>query len=502
MYFSHYCTEEFNELHHDRFDSFRYGKRGTRTVRAAPRGYAKSTFAALIEPIHDICYGLENFIVFLSNTEPQAVAKLADVRSELLSNSKLVDDYGINFPTKKPAATKFSVFCQESETHLQAVGSGTEIRGIRYRENRPSKIIVDDYEHTEKSQNETLRDKAEDYYFSVVSNVGNKYTNIEVIGTILHKQGLLSKLMTNPAYNGKLYKAVISWSDHQDLWDKWTKIYTDLDNDDRFEDAQTFHMKHQAEMLKGTEVLWPESESYLYLMKELIEKGKRAFEKEKQNNPLGADDKVFEQFHWYKETEEGLLVESSGVLIPWDEFDEKSYGVIDPATGQTKPKQGKLGDFSCILTGLQDGKGRLFVHRDWTKRRPPTKYIDQIFEYHNQYNFVKFGVETNLYRNLLLPNIIEERKKREKKHHKSINISFYDIVQVENKQKRIYTIEPKVTHGWILFNRSLSKTCMNMIEEFPHADHDDAPDALEMLWGLVHNRYKPSPLNKSAIGGR
>lgn len=136
------------------------------------------------------------------------------------------------------------------------------------------------------------------------------------------------------------------------------------------------------------------------------------------------------------------------------------------------------------------------------KGAAPTKYITEIFEHHEKYNYQKFGVETNLYRNLLVPNIVKERQEREKQQKKKIRIPFYDIDNIENKEKRIYTLEPKVSHGWILFNRNIDQEFMNQLLNFPHADHDDGPDALEMLWGLVNKRYGVNPLSINPMGAR
>lgn len=507
-YFPHYCGYAFNEFHGDQFNAFAFMEKAIRRARAAPRGYAKSTLTALIKPIHDVCYGTEDFIVIISNTQSQADDKLKDIRTEVLTNERLAADYGVSFPRKNIGETKFVVHAGNHRCLFQSFGSGVEIRGLRFGAKRPTKIILDDAEHSEEVHNEALRKKFEDWFHQVVGYLGSNDTNIEVIGTLLHKESLLNKLLVNPSYDSKKYRAVISWSERQDLWDQWTQIYTNLDNPNRMAESDLFYRQNQEQMLKGTKVLWPEKEPYIYLMKEMIEKGKRAFMKEKQNEPTSSEQSLFEKFHFYRETPDGILIESSGVTVPWERFrNEKgqyfnAYGALDPSTGQVKAKAGKLGDFSCILTGLHDSQKRLLVHSDWTKRAAPTKYIAQVFEHHEEYNYQKFGVETNLYRNLLLPNMVQERKEREKVSKKIIQLPFYDIENVDNKEKRIYTLEPKVTHGWILFNRALSQEFMGQLEAYPIVDHDDGPDTLEMLWGLVNNRYKASSVSVDAMGAR
>ena len=247
----------------------------------------------------------------------------------------------------------------------------------------------------------------------------------------------------------------------------------------------------------GVEVLWPEKEPYYYLMEEIIETGMRSFMKEKQNNPMSDSEKVFkpEDIWWYYETEKGLYIERTKALVPFNAL--VPYGAIDPSTGQKKASTNKKTDFSCITYGYHDAfKKRLFVHGDWTKRVSPSEFIKQIYELNDIYNFDKFGAETNLFRNLLMMNLEDERKRREKEFKKSITLRFVDIDLKENKEKRIYTLEPKVFHGNILFNRNgMSSEFMNQLYDFPKANHDDAPDSLEMLWGLVNNKYRIGGLN-------
>jgi hypothetical protein len=57
-------------------------------------------------------------------------------------------------------------------------------------------------------------------------------------------------------------------------------------------------------------------------------------------------------------------------------------------------------------------------------------------------------------------------------------------------------MEPKVEHGWCVFNRNLSQEFFDQMYEFPKGDHDDGPDCLEILYGLVHGRYKAIGFNE------
>jgi len=496
-YFPHYCEYEFSQFHHDLFEMWRSLRRSTKRCLAAPRGYAKSTFAAVIKPVHDVCYGLEKLTVVLSNTLPLASGKVKDIRAELLSNIALVEDYNIRFPTKRPAETSFQVTTDNGTSNFIAVGAGTEIRGLRVGQYRPTKIILDDTENSEEVLNEDLRDKMLNWYTDVISKLGSGTTNIEFVGTVLHPESLLMSLDQNPMYESKIYSSIINWADNESLWNEWRDIITDLDNEHRVDDADAFYNDNEEELLKGTKVLWPEKEPYIYLMKEIVETGMRSFMKEKQNTPMASDEAVFENFQYYKETEEGIYIEKSGHTIPWDHL-HYVYGALDPSTGETKAKKGKLGDYTAIVTGYKCPKGRLLVHDAWLKKKPPTSWISEIFEKHDTFNYDGFAVETNLYRNLLIPNIIAERKKREDADKRKIMVPFYDVENIENKTKRIYTLEPKVSNGWIVFNRALDPKFMNQFRDFPHGSHDDGPDATEILWGMIKNRYRPSAMPVNA----
>jgi predicted phage terminase large subunit-like protein len=501
-FFKHYCTHKPNEFHRDFEKQAEKIVRGYRRAWAAPRGSAKSVKVSLIKPIHDACYALEQFILIISATDSLAVQKLKDIRDEILSNDLLRCIYGISFDKRNPGETAFIVNTENSKIYFMAVGRGAQIRGVRFGPHRPTKIICDDIEHSEKVYSEKQRDKTESYFKEDIGKVGDENTNIEVVGTILHRQSLLAKLLINPAYSSKKYKSIIEWSGEKELWNEWEKIYMNIMDETRLENANAFFEQNKDAMLKNTRVMWPEKESYVHLMKELMEIGKRAFMKEKQNDPLGADDRVFENIAWYVEIPQGIQIEETKEIIEWDYIKNRCCGALDPSTGQTKSSQSRLGDFACLLVAYQEPKGRLLIHWDWTKRIPPTQQIEQIFEAHHRFNFEKFGVETNLYRELLLPNIIAEKKLRERKENKIIKIPFYDIINTENKDKRIHRLEPKIAHKWILFNKALSHEFINQITEYPHADHDDCPDCLEMIWNLVHNKYKASPLSISAMSGR
>lgn len=502
IWFPHYAKFPFNDFHHDFFKARAKAERAIRAAWASPRGSAKSTVVTLVKPLHDVCYDLEQFILIISSTDDLAVGKLKDIRDEVLTNDRLASAYGLHFETRKPGAEQFDIYSNRGSCYFVARGAGSQIRGIRKGPKRPTKVILDDLEHSERVYSPVQRDKLEAYFKEDVGKVGDEETNIELVGTVLHRQSLLSQLLQNPAYRSKKYQSIVQWPDRMDLWNEWERLAMNLGDENRLDTADAFYYKNKEAMDEGAKVMWPEKEPLLHLFKEKLEIGRRAFFKEKQNEPLGADDRVFERILWYRETPEGIEIKETGEKIPWTHLKHSAYGALDPSTGQTKPSSRKKPDFACMAIGYSDPKGRLLVHKDWTKRKPPSGQINAIFDQHDLFEFQKFGVETNLFRELLLKNILEERRRREKdRKGKLIKVPFYDIVNTENKDKRIHRLEPKVSHGWILFNENLSAEFQNQLQDYPYVEHDDCLDALEMLWMLVNNAYKASPVSLNAMGG-
>jgi len=56
-----------------------------------------------------------------------------------------------------------------------------------------------------------------------------------------------------------------------------------------------------------------------------------------------------------------------------------------------------------------------------------------------------------------------------------------------DKDLRIASLQPHVANGLIRFDPR-HKTLLEQLRHWPKADHDDGPDALQMLWMLANSR--------------
>ena len=177
---------------------------------------------------------------------------------------------------------------------VQTKGAGQKVRGLKHKNWRPDLIVLDDVENDELVRTVEQRRKLANWFNKAVSKCGDTYTDFIYIGTMLHYDSLLAKVMKNPSYKSIKYKAVMDFS-KSELWDRWEEIYTDLSDEDREEKADEYFANNRDEMLKGTKVLWEEKLSYYDLMKMKVSEGEASFNSEEQNEPINPEDCLFNE---------------------------------------------------------------------------------------------------------------------------------------------------------------------------------------------------------------
>ena len=299
-YFPHYFSRPSPEFHRELDNIWQQGvlkgeypitpakvkqisrMNGTKRVVAAPRGHAKSTSLTFKGSIHAIVYEYKHYPIIISDSSEQAEGFLDNIRVEFEENEALREDFG-NLVGK---VWRSNVLITSTNIKIEAIGSGKKIRGRKHRNWRPDLLVLDDIENDENVRTPEQRKKLESWFLKAVSKAGDDYTDIIYIGTLLHYDSLLAKTLNNPGYKAIKYKAVISFSNEEDLWKEWEEIYTDLSNENHEADAREFFEKHREKMLEGTEVLWEEKLSYYDLMVMRLTEGEASFNSEEQNEPI------------------------------------------------------------------------------------------------------------------------------------------------------------------------------------------------------------------------
>lgn len=455
---------------------------GVRRAVAAPRGHAKSTNLTFKGTMHSTLYGYKHYPIIISDSSEQAEGFLDNIRVEFEENTAILEDFG----SLAGSVWRSNVLVTKTNIKIEAIGSGKKIRGRKHRNWRPDLIILDDVENDENVRTPEQRSKLKNWFDKAVSKSGDDYTDIVYIGTLLHYDSLLAKTLTNPAYRSIKYKAVIQFSQADDLWQQWESIFTDLSNDDRESEALAFFQAHKEAMLEGTQVLWEEKLSYYDLMVMRVSEGEASFNSEEQNEPINPDDCLFmeEWFDYYNESE---------VNFGDPAFD--FFGFIDPSLGKTKRS-----DFSAIVTlAKHKGSGYMYVVDADIERRHPDRIIADVLAKERWlrasfgHGYRKLGAETNQFQWFLKEELAKASAKA------GLYLPIEEVQQTSDKVMRIQTLQPDVKNKYIKFNRR-HKRLLEQLTQFPMGAHDDGPDALEGARSIAKRVKRFRIVNRAEFG--
>ena len=460
-YFPEYASLPPCEFHHEQFSEMKRiedSKGGETEVIAAPRESAKSTDWNMIYPANNALYAKKHYIVLVSDSSDQAVDDLKQIKTAIEENEYILEDFG---SLKGKSMWKSDAILLKNDVLICAKGSGKKIRGIKHKQYRPDLIILDDVENDENVRSADQRKYLMDWFNKVVMLAGSKYTDVVVIGTILHYDSLLSNLLKKPGYRTKKYKAVIEDNDSP-LWIDWKEIYVDKSNPNNVEDAYAFFLAHREEMEVGSKVIWPQAKDLYYYKRKLIDLGPAAYNSEYQNEPIDPDTAWIrpEDFHYYD-----YLPELSTCVIK---------GALDPSMAKNESS-----DLSAICSVAKDFNGYLYVVESDAKRRSPDDQILAIFDKHERFGYQEFYIEDVAFQAYFAGNVQKESAK---------NGTYINIV-TEPKPKgdkhwRIKSqLQPLIINGYLKFHKSQQSLIEGLIY-LGALKYDDEPEALQMVCAL------------------
>jgi len=203
-----------------------------------PRGFAKSTWEK-IDTLHDIVYALEPVILYISNNLTDAGFHLESMKVELENNQRLRAVFGDLVPLDSKESKKWTNKHFETSNGINVVARGANKgRGVNIKNQRPTKIIIDDVEDDEMVRSSERRAKLKFWLYNVIYPSKDKTRGkIKMIGTVLHEMcevlafynqhGGIFRMATE---DGKLTEDSISiWPDMwsiEDLQAQKTKVGT------------------------------------------------------------------------------------------------------------------------------------------------------------------------------------------------------------------------------------------------------------------------------------
>lgn len=422
---------------------------------AAPRGEAKSTLVTQLFSLWCLVTNRKKFIVIVMDSIDQAYPMLEAIKAELAFNPRLAMDF--------PQATgggriwNAGTIVTANDAKVQVFGSGKKMRGLRHGAHRPDLAVLDDIENDEQVRSPEQRDKLNAWVNKTVlklGGVGAKY-DLVYIGTILHYDSVLNRVLNNPLWRVARFRALLKWPQNMALWDKWEEL---LRNEGQLV-ADAFYHTNKLEMDSGAQVSW-EARPLLELMKIRARDGHAAFDSELQNDPVNGENAPFTNAisFWVNRLAEWLF-----------------FGSVDPSLG----KAGKSRDPSAILIGGYNREtGILDVIEALIKKRLPDKIISDVIDLQKQYQCLLWAVETVQFQEFLKDELVKRGNQA------GVPIPARGIKPNADKNLRIETLQPHCLNGLIRFNPNQTEL-LSQLKHFPMADHDDGPDALHMLWMIA-----------------
>ena len=462
-YFPHYCTIAGDSALHTWLDAalprMAEAREGQHIALAAPRGEAKSTFISLFFVLWCVLTGRKRYILIIADALEQAAILLEAVKAELDGNPRLAMDFPAE--TGRGRVWNVGTILTAQNVKLQALGAGKRMRGLRHGPHRPDLVILDDLENDENVAKPEQRDKLQDWLQKTVLNLGAADGSMDVVyvGTILHYDSVLARTLDKPTWQSKRFRSIVQWPERLDLWDRWEAIL----HADGPVAARALYDLHQNDMERGAVVSWPAGRPLYQLMTKRAD-SHAAFDSEQQNDPLSANEAPFNGCitFWVDRSRDWLL-----------------FGAVDPSLG----KQGAGRDPSAILVGgFLRGSMTLDVVEASIRKRHPDRIIEDVIALHDVHHPLLWGVEAVQFQEFFAHVLVQRAAER------GIALPVRPLVNSADKLLRIESLQPHMAQGRIRLHVS-QQALIDQLRHFPRADHDDGPDALEMLWRLASTGF-------------
>jgi len=499
-YLPHHFTLPLCQAHRDLFADLEWcieTPGAVRMVEALPRSFGKTTIITLAFVLWCLCFGYRKFILILSESQTQSRAQLATLKAEIESNEALREDFG-DLVGAHWTSDDIDV-CGVVNAKVMSLGSGTKIRGLKFRETRPDLIIIDDPESDQSVRSPTAREQTRRWFNSSVVRAGSQDVKLIGIGTILHYDCLIRWMLDNPSYKPRRrYQTVLQFAEDQALWEQWRVLFTDRTRTDNQERARAFFEAHKPQMLKGTEVTWPERYPYYECMVMKVSEGDASFNTELQNEPVNPEDRYFKTYASYRKIW-GYGGTEDTWLVPWDKARNepsgqpavplrscKLYAVTDPAMGMKRDS-----DYSAIIILALAPTNYVFVLEADLRRAPPDARIKDQAQWLKQYpQILRWGMEQ-----VQMQHFYAMTSARDALEQYGVRMPLMPIqLHNMNKDIRIQALQADVVNGYILFNAEGQGLLIEELEQYPACRHDDGLDALQQCYTMIdRSRMDPSP---------
>lgn len=408
---------------------------------AAPRGHAKSTAITFAYTLAELVFKQSNFVVIVSATEGNAAEYLGHIKRELTENPDLIETFGIAELETDSITNLVCRFKDGERFRVVAKGSEQKLRGMLWRGHRPDLVVCDDMEEDEQVMNQERREKFRSWFFNAVLPMLARDGKIRVVGTILHLDSLLERLLQNEAWVSKRYRA----------------------HNEEFE-----------------EILWPEmfdSDFFRQKRKEYVSEGNiQGYSQEYLNWPIDEENALFRRDDF----------------VPMKPEDwNRSFNFYAAADFAISEKE--KSDFTVILIAATDEQNYLYIIDRIKGRFDSQEIIEEMIAVQKRYQPEVFWVETEKIDKALGPFLIDEMFKQN---------TFLNLVKkspTKDKIQRAQSIAARMKAGGVKFHKEadwyddLEANLLKVTRSGVRGGHDDDLDAFSYIGlGLMELNEAPT----------
>lgn len=442
---------------------------------AEPRGTAKTTVMDTGATTWSHCYQVSRYTIVCGKTEQDSTEFITNIRYELEENQRIKDAFGVLLDPKNYTVNKLELELT-NDTKIQALSSASSIRGKKFRNYRPSLIIADDYQAKSDVITQDARDKkystwCEDAEYAgdeAVYRDGKKIamaTKFIVLGTILHRDCYMSRLLNNKEYHHLLRKVVDididkyfngeilegEQSNASQLWKQFGNIYKSDKLQDSKAAAIEFYYQHENDMKFDT--IWPDKYKCEVLAIKYFT-NPIAFKQEYMNDASKIGEKWFKSIATQSESE----IENHNFI--------KTMLCIDPAVSTSNKA-----DYTSMLVGSTADNSFRYIRKGILERLGFEDYCQKAVKMLIKYaDITHIDIEKNTYQGTDVLRIKEIIEKTPELIHRSF--IFLNERSTKNKDDRIATIIGSVNNGQVIFN-DCDVGCIEQLRDFAGQDFSE-----------------------------
>lgn len=407
---------------------------------AAPRSHAKSTSVTHAYLITALLFRNRAFALLTSGTEGQAVQFLGDIKMELSENDDLKQQFEIKRLIKDTESDVICEFNDGEQFRIIAKGSEQKVRGLKWRGRRPDIIIGDDLEEDESVMNPERREKFRNWFMNALLPCGSDNCIIRIVGTILHLDSMLQRLLNNKTWRT---------------------------------------LKFAAHDKDFTNILWPEKfskERLMAIRKNYEEEGNlEGYSQEYLNDPVADGDTYFRKQDFL-------------------EMDDPDYErpMVYVAAADFAISEKEKADNTVIMVAGIDSDGFIYILDVRKGRIGSLDIINELISVGRRYNPEIFTFETEKVDKAIGPFLDVEMRKT------GVYLNIDKVTPSKSKTIRGKSIQSMMKAGVVRFDKKadwypdLETELMTITPSGPRGKHDDQFDAFAYI-GLTVHKYNQAP---------